>query len=253
MNLFHRSSNGASVTPISNGFRLTIPASSQYEYRLAQVDDYMRMPRRNFSARPPLTFGLRARTSSGSISGTWGFGLWNDPFGLSLGFGGNPFRLPSLPNAIWFFHASPKNYLSFRNDKPVQGFLAQAFSSPSFHPIQFPIALVLPFSKTKARQLLSRIVEEDSAVINADVTQWHNYRLEWSLNRSIFWVDETLVLETSVRPHSPLGLVIWMDNQYAAFTPQGKMKWGLEENLTEAWLEVEKIVIKASGQVLDLP
>ena len=247
MNLFLRSQNGALVSLTSNGFRLTIPASSQYEYRLAQIDDYAHLPRRNFPARPHLTFGLCARASSKSLPGTWGFGLWNDPFGLSLGFGGNPFRLPILPNATWFFHASPQNYLSFQNDKPAQGFLAQTFSSPSFHPMQFYIELIMPFSKTKARRLLSRIVEEDSVGISADVTQWHNYRLEWSLNRSTFWVDETLVLETTVSPRPPLGLVIWIDNQYAAFTPRGKIKWGVENNPTEALLEVEKIEIKTSG------
>jgi hypothetical protein len=247
MNLFHRSQNGASVSLTSNGFRLTIPASPQHEYRLAQVDDYARLPRHNFPEHPPLTFSLCARASSESIPGTWGLGLWNDPFGLSLGFGGNPFRLPILPNAIWFFRASSQNYLSFRNDKPAQGFLAQTFSGPSFHPMQFLIGLIMPFSKTKARRLLSRIVAEDSVGISSDVTQWHNYRLEWSLNRSAFWVDETLVLETTVSPRPPLGLVIWIDNQYAAFTPQGKIKWGVEKNPTEATLEVEKIEIKTSG------
>jgi len=30
-------------------------------------------------------------------------------------FGGNPFRLPALPNAIWFFGASKESYLSFKN------------------------------------------------------------------------------------------------------------------------------------------
>ena len=247
MNLFRRSYDGASVFPTPNGFRLTIPASTQHGYRLAQVDEYIRLPRHNFPARPPLTLSLCARASSESIPGTWGFGLWNDPFGLSLGFGGNPFRLPVLPNTIWFFHASEKNYLSFRNDKPAQGFLAQTFSSPSFHPMQFLTGLMLPFSMIKARRYLSHIVEEDAVSISADVTQWHNYRIEWSLNRSAFWVDETLALETSVSPRPLLGLVIWIDNQYAAFTPQGKIKWGLEENLNEAWLEVEKIEIKTSG------
>ncbi len=47
----------------------------------------------SFLLRPPIRLSLSARTSSNSIPGTWGFGLWNDPFGLSLGFGGNPFRL----------------------------------------------------------------------------------------------------------------------------------------------------------------
>ncbi|MGA7193213.1 MAG: hypothetical protein WBW94_06245 [Anaerolineales bacterium] len=243
MNLFHRSRNGASVTPTSNGFRFTIPASSQNEFRLAQVDSYARLPRREFSARPPLTLSLRARASSESIPGTWGFGLWNDPFGLSLGFGGNPFSLPALPNAIWFFHASPKNYLSFREDKPAQGFLAQAFSGPSFHSSLLTIIPTFLFSKRKARKGLSHIIDEDSAIVSAVITQWHSYRFEWSLNRSAFWVDDTLVLDTPMSPRPPLALVIWMDNQYAAFTPDGKLKWGLENNLTEAWLEIENIQI----------
>jgi len=91
--------------------------------------------------------------------------------------------------------------------------------------------------------LLSRIIDEDTAIVSADVTQWHSYRLEWSPSRSTFWVDESLVLDTPVSPRPPLGLVIWMDNQYAAFTPDGKLKWGLENNLTEAWLEIENIEI----------
>ena len=241
MNLFHCSRNGASVSPTSNGFRFTIPESRLNQFRLAQVDNYARLPRREFSTRPPLTFSLRARASSESIPGTWGFGLWNDPFGLSLGFGGNPFSLPALPNAIWFFHASEKNHLSFRDDKPAQGFFAQVMSSPDFHPMLLLIGLVFPFSKKKARRYLSRIIDEDAAIVGVDVTQWHNYRFEWSLNRSTFWVDESLVLDTPVSPRPPLGLVIWMDNQYAAFTPDGELKWGLENNLTEARLEIENI------------
>ena len=69
------------------------------------------------------------------------------------------------------------------------------------------------------------------------------------MNRSTFWVDEALVLDTFVNSCPPLGVVIWMDNQYAAFTPDGKLKWGLENNLTEAWLEIKNIEIKTSGQV----
>ena len=244
MDLIDRSSNGASVSPTSNGFRLTIPASSQNSYRLAQLDDTTRLPRRKFSAYVPLVFSLRARVSSQSIPGTWGFGLWNEPFGLSLGFGGNPLRLPALPNAVWFFHASSKNYLSFRDDQPAQGFLAQVFSSPSFHPYLLTTIPTFLFSKRKARQALSRFINEDSAAISADTTQWHNYRFEWSLNQLAFWVDDVQVLETSVSPRSPLGVVIWIDNQYAAFTPDGKLNWGLEKNLSEAWLEIENIEMK---------
>ncbi len=241
--LFHRTTNGASVTPISNGFRLTIPASSRNVYRLAQMDDTIHLPRRKFLWHPPLTLSLRARVSSESIPGTWGFGLWNDPFGLSLGFGGNPLHLPVLPNAIWFFHASPQNYLSFREDKAAQGFLAQVFDSPSFHPSLFLIGLSFLISRKKARQRLSRIVDEDSTVLRVDSTQWHTYRFEWRPKRSVFWVDDVQVLETSVSPRPPLGLAIWIDNQYAAFTPGGKISYGVLAG-KEEWLEIEDVSIR---------
>jgi len=243
MNLQQHVSRDGNIQTMPTGWRLVISKKSNKQYRLAQMDDHTRLPRRKYAAHPPLTICLRARASSESIPGTWGFGLWNNPFGLSLGFGGNPFSLPTLPNAIWFFHASAKNHLSFRNDKPAQGFLAQTFSSPEFHPLLLPIGLMFPFSKKNTRRLLSRIIDEDTAIVSADVTQWHSYRLEWSPSRSTFWVDESLVLDTPVSPRPPLGLVIWMDNQYAAFTPDGKLKWGLENNLTEAWLEIENIEI----------
>src|SRR5262245_52387063 len=113
--LIPRHTLNASVEQISRGnkYRLSIPAGPANKYRLSQLDDYTKTPRSKFPLSSPLTLNVSARVSSESIPGTWGFGLWNDPFGLSLGFGGNPFRLPALPNAVWFFGASDKSYLSF--------------------------------------------------------------------------------------------------------------------------------------------
>ena len=133
---------------MKNGWRLGIQKGDSSGYRDAQLDDYSQLPRHRFPHRT-LSLSLRARTSSMSHAGTWGFGLWNDPFGLSLGFGGSPFRLPTLPNAAWFFYASPQNYLSFTDDKPAQGFLAQTFRSPKFHPLLILAGLALPFSRRK--------------------------------------------------------------------------------------------------------
>jgi hypothetical protein len=244
---FSRNTKGASIWKTDNGYRLTIPASkddvkSQFQgYRLAQLDDYTGLTRRKFPHHS-LTLSLRARASSASIPGTWGFGLWNDPFGLSPGFGGNPFRLPALPNAAWFFHASPSNYLSFHDDKPGQGFLAQTFRAPAFHPLIIPAGLAFPFSRKVARRLLSRMIDEDGVRLEVDVTQWHGYRFEWSQKRVLFEVDNARVLETSVSPPSPLGLVIWIDNQYAEWTPDGKLGFGVLQG-GEEWIEVEDIVI----------
>lgn len=241
-NEFHRSQiGGGTVELIPNGYRLSIPDGDAGKYRAAQLDDYAKLARRHFPQRILRSLSLSARASAVSTPGTWGFGLWNDPFGFSLGFGGNPFRVPLLPNAIWFFHASEANYLSFR-DKPPNGFLAQTFRSPHFPLIKLiKTGATLPLSRVKARRSLSQIIEEDGIALGVDPVQWHAYRFEWGEKRSSFWVDDTLVLETPVCPRPPLGLVIWIDNQYAAFTPQGKIAWGLQENAAPAWLEVEEI------------
>jgi len=189
--------------------------------------------------RAPLRFSLSARTSSESLPGTWGFGLWNDPFGMSLGFGGNPFRLPALPNAAWFFGASEENYLSFKGASsslhPAQheaanGFLAQVFRAAKFHPLLIPAGLALPFSRKTTRRLLGRIINEEGIALSVDVTQWHSYRLEWREERVTFEVDGVQVLESPVSPNSPLATIIWIDNQYAAFTPAGKIGFGVLEN-----------------------
>lgn len=88
---------------------------------------------------------------------------------------------------------------------------------------------------------MSEIVAEDGVRLGVDVTAWHTYRLEWSPKRSVFRVDGDLVLETSVSPRPPLGLVIWIDNQYAAWRPDGKSGFGVLENTEPAWLEIEEL------------
>jgi hypothetical protein len=240
--------NGASVEQVStnagrDGFRLSIPSGPANEYRLAQLDDYAKTPRKQFPLRYPVSLSLVVRASSVAIPGTWGFGFWNDPFGMSLGFGGTGWRLPTLPNAAWFFHASKENHLSFRDDKPAQGFLAQTFRSPAFHPLLIPAGLALPFSRKATRRWMGRVVGEDGAHLDVDVTQWHSYRLHWREDLVMFEVDHVQVFESAVGPKPPLGTVIWIDNQYAAFTPEGKIGFGVLEDSEPAWLEIKDIKI----------
>jgi hypothetical protein len=107
-----------------------------------------------------------------------------------------------------------------------------------------PAGLALPFSHKLARKLLSRIVQEDSSVLSVDVTQWHRYKLEWKEMRSTFWVDDVLVFTSSINPRPPLGVIIWIDNQFAAFTPEGKIGFGVLPN-HEEWLEIKDLEIKS--------
>ncbi|HET7143803.1 MAG TPA: hypothetical protein VFI68_07280, partial [Anaerolineales bacterium] len=220
-----RATKNANIEKTENGWRLGLQKGDSLSYRDAQLDDYSGLPRHKFPHRT-LSLSLRAKTSSSSIAGTWGFGLWNDPFGFSPGFGGSPFRLPALPNAAWFFYGSEENYLSFadggrvgralfppvsRPPIPANGFMAQTFRSPKFHPLLFPAGLTLPFSRRTTRKLLSRVIDEDGIALSVDVAQWHAYKLEWGPNRVHFYVDDAIVFESPVSPKPPLGTIIWID------------------------------------------
>jgi hypothetical protein len=239
LDLKSRVSADCTVETTANGWRLGITPEKQSHYRVAQLDDHTGRPRHSYPWRPPVSLSLRARVSSRLISGTWGFGFWNDPFGLSLGSGTKFLRLPALPQAAWFFHSSPRSYLSFRSDRPAHGFLAQVFCSSSSGACLLPVGLTLPFSPLAARRRLSRMISEDAVTIESDPSSWHSYRILWTTHSTSFELDNHPVLETATSPRSPLGLVLWMDNQFAAFDPNGNLSWGTEANPESAWLEIQ--------------
>lgn len=229
---------------------MEIPAKTRGGYRLAQLDDHALRLRRNFPWRPPLVMSLQARVSATALPGTWGFGFWNHPFSFVLGLDGIAPRLPALPQAAWFFHASPQNYLSFRDDLPANGFLTATFSpervAPAAVVLSSPLlALTLiPGAAQKVRQLLRRLVHQDAAQIDTTVTEWHAYRLEWGIGHARFSLDGTDILHTDVAPAGPLSLVIWVDNQYAALPPTGSLGYGVLPNPQPAWLEIKELSIQ---------
>ena len=247
--LIPRHTPGSQVTRLpSGGWRLEIPPGPAGRYRLAQLDDYADKRRGAFPWQEPFNLSLRARAAQGDMPGTWGFGLWNDPFALSLGFGGGR-RFPALPNAAWFFFASEPNYLSLRDDLPAQGGLAATFQSPRWPAlILAPGAIALPLLflppvRRIMRRLGRRIVRQDAVALASDPGEWRIYRLEWGLNRVTFWVDGKPVLESGVTPNGPLGMVIWVDNQYAAWPPSRRPSFGALANDSPAWIEIEEIAI----------
>ncbi|GAB4581763.1 MAG: hypothetical protein Fur0022_45130 [Anaerolineales bacterium] len=211
---------------------LSLPAGPANRYRLAQWDNYHGLARARFPWRPPITVSLRARASHKRVPGTWGFGLWNDPMSLSLGFGSGR-KLPALPNTAWFFFASPENHLSLRDDLPGHGALVGIFRSPNLPTwllapgvFALPLLALRPLARW-LRRLTARIVRQDTVALSLDPTLWHTYAWRWETNRVIFWVDGQTVMETTLAPRGPLGLVIWVDNQFAAWRPDGSLQWGL--------------------------
>ena len=41
-----------------------------------------------------------------------------------------------------------------------------------------------------------------------------------------------------IAPHGRLSLVIWIDNQYAALPPVGRLRYGTLPNPAPAWMEI---------------
>ncbi len=251
-----RSSSNAQVTTVSpDGWRLEISAGRAGRYRLAQVDDYASLPRRMLPHQPPMTIHLRLRASSEEIPGTWGCGLWNDPFGVSLGFGGAQ-RLPVLPQAAWFFFASPHNHLSLRDELPAHGSLVATFQSRNL-----PLALIalgapglpllaLPPISRVARRLARRLIRQEATELEINPMDWHNYELVWEPDMVTFRLDGVAILKTNISPIGRLGLVIWVDNQYAAWQPDGHLRWGTLANPEPAWIEIREFEFNTTGDRL---
>ena len=241
---------GARLDERSPGvWRLEIPAGRQGPYRLAQMDDYEGRRRSQFSWRAPLRLSLRARASSADIQGTWGFGLWNDPFGMAILRGVEMLRLPTFPDTAWFFFASSPNYLSIRDDLPARGALAATFRSPRARgpllALAAPVAplLWLPATRGLVRAAGRRFLQQDACQLDYDPSGWHSYRIDLEPERASFSVDGETVLETEVSPRPPLGLVIWVDNQYAALPPDAPPSFGTLANPEPAWIEIRDLEI----------
>lgn len=235
-------------------WKLCLDGGSEPGYRLAQLDDYRAVPRKQMKWHAPLKLRVRAKISRADLPGTWGFGFWNDPFSAGFGHQGAARRLPVLPDALWFFYASPQNYLSLRDDLPARGMLAAAFSSTRF-PAPFlalgipllPLLFLPPLARY-LRKVLRNFVREDSAQLAHVPDDWHTYELAWMRNKAVFFIDGRVVFETAVVPAGPLGFVLWLDNQYASFTPDGRLAFGLLDRSECACLEISELSIETSGE-----
>jgi hypothetical protein len=164
-----------------------------------------------------------------------------------MGFGGGVRRLPALPNAIWFFFASPENHISLRDDLPASGNLAGIFQSPSLPAyalvpgmLALPLLVFPPIARLLRRQARA-FVQQETASFVANATQWHKYRLVWEADRVALALDDETLLESSLSPRAPLGLVIWIDNQFLAWRPNGCLAYGYLETRQSSWIEIRDL------------
>lgn len=250
LKLTPRMTPGANVTPLHpDGWRLEIPTGEAAKYRLAQLDDYTNLPRTKLLWNPPITISLEAHASSNHIPGTWGFGLWNDPFGVSFGVQGGSRKIPTLPNCAWFFMASEPNYLSIHDHAAGQGNLAGVFRSPHIPGmvlapaiIGFPLIFIPAISRL-FRKWAGMIIKQEAVNFPCDFRDWHTYQIVWEISGVCFLVDDQPVFKTQLTPNGPLGMVIWIDNQYALWTKEGRIGMGTLPNTQPAWIEIRDLQV----------
>jgi hypothetical protein len=216
-------------------------------YTNAQIDDYQGLARRHFLWRPPLQMTVRARFShpASELSGTAGFGFWNDPF-LMTGL-----RWPALPRVIWFFYSSPPSNMKLDLHTPGPGWKAATLDA-----IRWPFFALLPtvpfaiplmninFLYHTFWPIGQRAMNVSEALVLVEMTEWHTYQIDWQKKTARFSVDGKIMLDCQTAPRGPLGFVIWLDNQYMAVTPWGSFKYGLLDAPGQQWMEVSKIEIR---------
>lgn len=238
----------ASLEPMGAGLRLVVSGASARQYSNAQIDDYSgQARRRDFPWRPPLRLTVRARFShpAGQLKGTAGFGFWNDPF-LMTGV-----RVPALPQAVWFFYASPPANIKLDARLPGHGWKAASIDAGRPEALLLvplaPVAVPLMSWRPVYHALWPRIqhaLRIGEVSVGADMTAWHSYALEWGARRARFLVDGRAVGHDLPSPRGPLGFVAWLDNQYLVATPQGRFRWGLLDVPDRQWLEIERLTIE---------
>ncbi len=218
--------------------RMELPLVAAGHYADAQIDDYATLARSAFPWTPPLRMEVRACSSHPAaqtkctvesttvLQGTAGFGFWNYPFSIRG-------DVLFLPEAVWFFYASPPSNMALVPDIPSWGWKAQVIHSMRLGALTatIPTALSTIWGRISgetryAAHWLQKLSGAQEAIIPVAMDSWHTYTLEWRQTEARFWVDGKLILTAPQPPTRPLGFVAWLDNQYAIATPHGVMRFG---------------------------
>jgi hypothetical protein len=246
---------GASLYVHESALRMEFPSAQSRQYVDAQLDDYSGLARSTFPWKPPLRMEVRARSSLPAatvttthentpfLHGTAGFGFWNYPFSITG-------DILLLPEAIWFFYASPPSNMALVPGVPGWGWKAQVVHSMRFSAVAaiVPTALTVGWSRltgntTPAARWLQKLSGAQEALITAAMDSWHTYVLEWRHREVRFEVDGAQVLIAYHPPTRPLGFVAWLDNQYAIATPRGTLRFGTISSGPQ-WLDIGSIRIE---------
>lgn len=242
----------------NNSWRLALsPHAELGRYADAQLDDTHGRGRSDYRWQPTATHSvrltLRARFShpAEQFSGTAGFGFWNAPFGDPS------VPWPSLPQATWFFLASPHCDLPLAplqtdgSFAPGHGWFANTLDATrpralALAPLALPTLLANRFTAVRRRWwpfVRQQLRLSFQPFPELDITKWHTYRLDWRRENCTFWVDGSPVLLTPHSPQGPLGFVCWLDNQYLVLTGHGRVRWGTAPITTPQHLDLTDLTI----------
>ena len=238
---------GGRVEREGERIRLSMPPTIKRAYADAQLDDHHGLRRSRFPNAPPARLTLRARASHPQPSGTLGFGFWNDPFSLSGG-------VLAAPNVVWFFYASPPSDMALAEGVPGRGWKAATLNAGRLSSLILAPAALAAIALTRlpglGRPVMSaarRAVQAHEASLDdISLIEWHDYEIEWQRAEAVFRVDGVERLRSPAPPRGPLGLVVWMDNQYAIASRDGKFGFGLCEVHEEQWLDVDTLLVTDS-------
>ncbi|MEO8606301.1 MAG: hypothetical protein ABI690_00340 [Chloroflexota bacterium] len=230
------------VEQSARALQLTVPPTSNQVYSDAQLTDYA--GKSGFVWRPPLRMTVRA-TMSADLKGTAGFGFWNHPFVP----GEKGFR---LPQATWFFFSAPPSDMALAKGVPGPGWKAATINATRWQFLAMlptaPIGLLLmrvPALYQRLWPIGQQAIGVSEQLLDSQLLlDMRTYILEWHPNKILFLVDDRLVHQAAVRLNGPLGFIIWVDNQYAVVTPQGKIGFGLVDIKNPQSLIVESVRIE---------
>lgn len=222
-----------------DGLRLTLDTAAAGRLSIAQLDEGARPVA---SWRPPLALFVRARWShsAADLTGTSGFGFWNDPWGP----GG--FAVP--PAWVWVAHYSPPSHVALTPAGPGQGARGAVLTAPPVGRLGLALgnlALRLPGVGRLAVAAAGRMVQAGDVPLAHDLRAWHEYALLWEEDGVDFWLDGTPVGHVPAAPAGPLGFVAWIDNQWAALRASGTAAGGYLATSAAQWLELAHITIIA--------
>jgi len=91
---------------------------------------------------------------------------------------------------------------------------------------------------------IRRAATAQEAQLSAGLDRWHRYALDWGETEALFSVDGEPALQVHTPPRAPLGFVAWIDNQYAALSPERGIRFGVLPTAEDQWLELRELSIR---------